>query len=95
MKQSDIISIIGVAIFGFIASYFIVNMLMDPDSEVVTYKTVSPITNEVNLPSKDMFNVNAINPTVEVYIGSCEDINQDGVLSDEEKVMCNAIDSEK
>jgi len=93
MKQSDVISIVGIAIFGFIASYFVVGMFMDPDSASVTYSTITPISSNYEAPDPDMFNVNAINPTVEVYIGDCADIDQDGVLSDEEKVLCNALDS--
>ena len=93
MKQSDLLSIVAIAVFGFIVSYLVVGMFMNPDDAKVTYKKVSPIDATVQMPSPDLFNVNAINPTVEVYIGNCIDIDQDGVLSDTEKVACNAIDS--
>ncbi len=93
MKQSDIISIAAIAIFGFVISYFIVGLFMNPDDAKVTFKKVSPIDITVEMPDSDMFNVNAINPTVEVYIGKCIDADQDGVLSDAEKVACNEIDT--
>lgn len=92
MKQSDIISIVAIAVFGFVISYLIVGMFMNPDNEKISFKTVSPIDITVQMPDPEMFNVNAINPTVEVYIGKCVDADQDGVLSDAEKVACNEID---
>lgn len=93
MKQSDIISIVAIAVFGFFISYLVVGLFMNPDDAKVTYKKVSPIDITVEMPDPDMFNVNAINPTVEVYIGKCVDADQDGVLSDAEKVACNEIDT--
>ncbi|MBR3368838.1 hypothetical protein IKG45_03575 [Candidatus Saccharibacteria bacterium] len=93
MKQSDVISIVAIAVFGFIVSYLVVGMFMDPDKASVTYKKISPIDDTVKMPNPDMFNVNAINPTVEVYIGKCVDADQDGILSDAEKVECNEIDT--
>ena len=68
-------------------------MFMNPDDAKISFKTVSPIDITVQMPDPEMFNVNAINPTVEVYIGKCVDADQDGVLSDAEKVACNEIDT--
>jgi hypothetical protein len=93
MKQSDVISIVAIAVFGFIVSYIIVGLFMNPDEAKVTVKKVDPIDINVAMPDPDMFNVNAINPTIEVYIGKCVDADQDGVLSDAEKVECNEIDA--
>lgn len=93
MKQSDIISVVGIAFFGFIVSYFIVDALMKPDEASVTYKTVSPISNSVTPPDQDMFNVNAINPVVEVHVGNCVDENGNGVIDDTERESCYALDS--
>ena len=95
MKQSDIISVVLIGIIGFIASYFIVDSFFKPDEEVVTYKTMDSISSSVASPDQLVFNTNAINPTVEIYIGDCVDLNQDGVLDDEEKILCNQIDVKK
>ena len=93
MKQSDVISIVAIAVVGFVISYLIVGMFMKPDEAKVTVKKVNPIDITVKMPDSDLFNINAINPTVEVYIGNCVDADQDGVLSDAEKVACNEIDT--
>lgn len=94
MKQSDIISTVLIGVIGFIVAYFVVNMFFNPDEETVTFKTIEPISDIVTTPDNLVFNTNAINPTVEVYIGDCSeyDINKDGILSDEEKVLCKQID---
>ena len=94
MKQSDIISIILIAIVGVGVAIWICNALLgNPDDAVVTYKTISNFSSDLSDPDTDIFNVNAINPTVEVYVGSCVDADQDGVLSDAEMAACNEIDT--
>ncbi len=93
MKQSDVISIVAIAVFAFVVSYLIVGMFMNPDDAKVSFKKVNPIDITVRMPDPELFNTNAINPTVEIYIGKCVDADQDGVLSDAEKVACNEIDT--
>lgn len=95
MKQSDIISIILIAIFGIgLAAWGCNALLGNPDDAVVTYKTINKIDSSLAEPDADIFNINAINPTVEVYVGSCVDADRDGVLSDAELAACNEIDTE-
>lgn len=94
MKQSDIISIILIAIVGVGVAVWVCNALLgNPDEETVTFKTISNFSSELSDPDTDIFNVNAINPTVEVYVGSCVDADQDGVLSDAELAACNEIET--
>ena len=93
MKQSDLVPIIAVGVLGFIISYFLVGLILHPEDAKVSFNVVNPISSVVEMPNPDMFNTNAINPTVEIYIGNCEDVDRDGVLSDAEKVACNEIDS--
>ena len=95
MKQSDIISVVLIAIFGAGIAVWVCNALLgNPDDESVTYKTINKISSSLAEPDPDIFNVNAINPTVEVYVGSCVDVDQDGVLSDAELAACNEISTE-
>ena len=89
MKSSDIISIVLVAMIGVFASYFIVNMLMgNPDDAYVSYKTIEVIDPGLAEPDAEVFNADAINPTVEVFVGDCEDVDHDGLLSQAELVAC-------
>ena len=97
MKSQDILSILVIAALGVGISVWLVNMILgNPDDEVVKYKVIkNPITNELASPDANIFNINAINPTVEVYVGNCEDLNGDGELSETELYECNQIDSGK
>lgn len=74
MKESDfnlVSAIITLTVCGGIA-FFVCNLLL-PKIEPVTYKTVDAVSGSVESPSSDIFNFTAINPTVEVYVGSGQD----------------------
>lgn len=89
MKQSDIITIAlisGIAIF---ASFVLVNNLLgNPDEASVSFKTIKPVTSEVAEPNPEVFNRDALNPTVEVSISGCEDSNGNGILEEDELENC-------
>ena len=89
MKRSDIFTITFVASVGilltFIASSF---LLGDPDARYLKHKTIGKITADLTSPDPEVFNVDAINPTVEVYVGSCEDVDRNGILDRAELVAC-------
>ena len=89
MKSSDIISIVIVAMIGVLGSYFAVNALMgNPDDAYVSYKTIEVISPDLAVPDSEVFNADAINPTVEVEIDSCEDTNGNGILDPDEQRRC-------
>ena len=89
MKRSDIFTVTFVASVGilltFIASSF---LLGDPDARYLKHKTIGKITADLTSPDPEVFNVDAINPTVEVYVGSCEDVDRNGILDRAELVAC-------
>lgn len=92
MRQSDIFSIIIIASVGTMASYFAVNALLpNPDLARAEVKTIDPISVELAEPDSEIFNPTAINPTVEVFVGECEDVDQNGILSRDELVACGKI----
>ncbi|MDO5481268.1 MAG: hypothetical protein Q4F60_02915 [Candidatus Saccharibacteria bacterium] len=89
MKQSDKIAIILIGMVGIGVSWVGVNQLLgNPDDASVSFKTIEVIDADLDIPDPDVFNKDAINPTVEVYIGSCEDADGDGVLSQAERAAC-------
>lgn len=92
MRQSDIFSIIIIAAVGTLFSYFLVNSLLgDPNLEIVNVKTIQEISPAIDTPDSELFNPDAINPTVEVFVGECEDIDQNGILSRDELVACGKV----
>lgn len=90
MKQSDIFTLILIAGIGTLAAFFLCNAIMgDPDLATTEFKRLSSvIDNKLSSPDPEVFNSTAINPTVEVYVGECEDIDQNGILDMAELVAC-------
>ena len=94
MKQSDIFTIIAVALVGVIVSTLLFNMILgNPDEKSVSFKTVEVVMAELDNPDPEVFNPEAINPTVEVYVGDCVDQDQNGVLDEAELIACGRADA--
>jgi len=71
VKRTDIAMIIFIASISMLLSYFVAKTVLgDIQNEAVTVKTVDAITKNVNGPDERIFNQDAVNPTVEVYIGN-------------------------
>lgn len=93
MKISDYISVGTIAVVGTIIAYFLMNGIVgDPKDKVVTFEYLANSTSQLVAPDSEIFNSGAINPTVEVYVGSCVDRDGDGVISEEELVLCGEDD---
>ena len=90
MKQSDIFSIILVASVGTLAAFFICQSIMgDPNKASVKFKALTEVVSQKLVdPDPEVFNSTAINPTVEVYVGDCEDVDQNGILDELELEIC-------
>lgn len=73
MKKTDIAMIILIASISMLIAYFVAHAVLGgANSESVKVKTVEPITSEVATPDPSVFHKDAINPTVEVLIGSVD-----------------------
>ena len=69
MKKTDIAMIIFIATISVMVSFFVTRSIMgDSASEPVSVKTIEEISSTVVDPDPNVFNSNAINPAVEVYI---------------------------
>lgn len=96
MKQSDIWSLILIAGIGTLVAFFVCKAVLgDPDDATVSFKKLSGVvSNAVVAPDPEVFNSTAINPTVEVYVGGCEDLDQNGILDPEDLMACGRLDPE-
>lgn len=96
MKQSDIFSLILIASVGTLAAFFVCQSLMgNPDNASVKFKALAkPITSALVVPDPEVFNSAAINPTVEVFVGECEDIDQNGILDAAELEACTVVEED-
>lgn len=94
MKQSDIFTLILIAGIGTLAAFFLCNAIMgDPDDAKVDFKKLSStISADLAIPDPEIFNSTAINPTIEVYVGECEDIDHNGILDQFELIACGKED---
>ncbi|MBR0480059.1 hypothetical protein IJJ49_02240 [Candidatus Saccharibacteria bacterium] len=80
--KTDLATSIGAAIAGVLISYFVVNIFFG-EIEDFTIKSVDPnLTVELAEPNENIFNFRALNPTVEVYVGECDEYNEDGECID-------------
>lgn len=96
MKQSDIFSLILIASVGTLAAFFVCQSLMgNPDDASVKFKAlVNPVSSALVVPDPEVFNSAAINPTVEVYVGACEDVDQNGILDAAELEACTTVEED-
>jgi len=89
MRRSDIFTVTFVASVGVLLTFIACSFLLgDPDTRYLKHKTIGKITADLTSPDPEVFNVDAINPTVEVYVGSCEDVDRNGILDRAELVAC-------
>ena len=89
MRRSDIFTVSFVASVGVLLTFIACSFLLgDPDTRYLKHKTIGKITADLTSPDPEVFNVDAINPTVEVYVGSCEDVDRNGILDRAELVAC-------
>lgn len=97
MKQSDVFTLILIAGIGTLVAFFVCNSLLgNPDEASVKFKTVSRvIDSNLVAPDQEVFNSTAINPTVEVFVGDCEDIDQNGILDETELKACSRMEEEE
>ena len=73
--KNDLATSIIAAIIGILVAYFACSAIL-PEIEGVNYKTLSSsITYNLSEPDPEVFNFRAVNPTVEVYVGQCEEYN--------------------
>lgn len=73
MKRTDIILIVIVAGISMVIAFFVTQTIFgDSATETVKVKTIDKIDSEIADPNKSIFNAEAINPAVEVQVGSGE-----------------------
>lgn len=77
MKRTDIAMIIFIASISVLVAYFVTKgILGDGKNTAVKVKTIDPISKTVATPDTKVFQNDAINPTVEVFIGEGQQASQ-------------------
>ncbi len=71
MKKNDIALIVLIVSISMVVTYFIGRAIIgDPKKQQTTAEVVEPITPDLVTPSNQIFNRDAINPTVVIQIGN-------------------------
>lgn len=81
--KNDLATSIVAAVVSVIAAYFLCSFLIPP-IEAFSFPTVSDsVSSSLPSPDPEIFNYRALNPTVEVYVGNCTNINEYGECVDD------------
>lgn len=93
MKRSDIYALILIAGIGTLAAFLVCNQLLgDPNEAKVEFKKLNAvIEQDLVAPDPEVYNGAAVNPTVEVYVGDCVDVDQNGILDNAELIACGKV----
>lgn len=80
--KTELITAIGAAVISVLVAFFVTN-LFTGEIEDVTVKTVeNTVSTDLADPDPEVFNYNALNPTVEVYVGGCAEYDGNGQCID-------------
>ncbi|MBR3236395.1 hypothetical protein IKF92_01815 [Candidatus Saccharibacteria bacterium] len=88
--KTDLITSIGIAIFGVLVSYAVCNLFLGEPESFSVKKLDNTASADLAAPDENIFNYKAIDPTVEVYVGNCKKFDQNGECIDQD----NSTDSD-
>ena len=77
-NKTDLFTSIIAAIAGVLIAFFVTNMFIGPIKDFSYKKVSSSVNADIADPDPEVFNYEALNPTVEVYVGECAEYNQYG-----------------
>ena len=83
--KNDLATAIIAAITGVLLAYFISNMVIGnfAKSSDKVKNVDSTVSSDLADPDEEVFNYKALNPTGEVYVGDCTEVNMYGECVDE------------
>ena len=89
--KKDLATAIGTALISAVVAYFLSNLLIVPMVAPIEEQKIKQIDSNFSLgiatPSSEVFNYRSLNPTVEVYVGDCKELNEYGECIDEETLQ--------
>lgn len=93
--KSDITASVGAAVMGVLMAFFSCKLFMGPIKDV-KFKTVERVVEtKLTEPDKDAFNFRALDPTVEVFVGRCKEVDEEGNCLSEEEVEKRRLEEEE
>ena len=93
--KTDLFTSVVAAIAGILIAYFVTGLFLGPIKDVSFPALDSSVNINLSEPSPEIFNYRALNPTVEVYVGECEEKNEfDECIEVEKYTEADYIDQE-
>lgn len=81
--KNELATAIFTAIAGLIIAYFVTNIFFGKIEDYTLTTIEGTLSTDVISPDVEVFNPNALNPTVEVYVGDdCQNISESGECLD-------------
>ena len=84
MKQ-DLATSIFAAVVGALVAYFVCGMFLPSFDDMSV--SITKLANEESFslmePEAEIFNYRSVNPTVEVWVGDCKNLGDNGICNDE------------
>ena len=98
----DMFTAVGVAVGGILIAFFVTNLLFtEPDPYQVPIINTSASSTAENFdyaslsePDNEVFNYDALNPTVEVYVGECDEYDHEDNNNDYNNAKDESADNE-
>lgn len=83
--KNDLATAIIASVVGITLAYVISNMVISnfAKSSYVVKSVDSSVSSDLAEPNNEVFNFESLNPTVEVYVGDCTEVNMYGECIDE------------
>ena len=94
-RGKDLASTLVVGVGGMLIAFFVCNLLL-PEMKDVSFKAVGDVSSQLANPDEEVFNAKALNPTVEIYVGNGQEV-QDGAtdtILDEDEEAVEEIEEE-
>ena len=92
--QKNLITTIAIAIFGVVAGFLVCNLFMGEATSVSVKTVESDISVDLVDPNPEVFNYRALNPTVEVYVGECDEYDEYGKCVEQQSVTVDTGEGE-
>lgn len=78
MMKKDLFTSIAVAIIGVLIAFFVCNIFVGPIEDATVKEITTSVDTSLTEPNPEVFNYEALNPTVEVYVGDCAEYDANG-----------------
>lgn len=88
--KNELATAIFAAIAGLVIAYFVTNLLFGKIEDYSITTIEGTLSTDIVEPDVEVFNPNALNPTVEVYVGdNCQKTSESGECLDEQDQGAN------